>query len=175
MMDVSGWNRYRLTELFDMNNTKSIVQKNIIPDSGEIPYVTASEKNNGILTYISCPAEWIEPGNCIMIGGKTLSFSYQDKDFCSNDSHNIALYLKRDKEGGRTPVSVYLFMISALRASLASRYTWLDSISGKTIKEEYVYLPADRNGDPDWDYMESYMDRILNETDDMISLITGNT
>lgn len=29
-----------------------------------------------------------------MIGGKTLVVTYQPKDYFSNDSHNLALYLK---------------------------------------------------------------------------------
>lgn len=62
-----------------MKNTKSIVKKDIFMDSGEIPYVTASSENNGVMTYIECPDEWMDKGNCIMIGGKTLVFSYQKK------------------------------------------------------------------------------------------------
>ena len=93
-IDASKWKSFKLTDIFRMSNTKSIVQKDIAPDSGEIPYVTAQAGNNGVMTYVECPDEWLDDGDCIMIGGKTLTFSYQAKPFCSNDSHNIALYLK---------------------------------------------------------------------------------
>ena len=96
-IDTSGWKEFKLTDIFRMNNTKSIVQKDIVTDSGKTPYVTAQARNNGVLTYINCPNEWLDDGDCIMIGGKTLTFSYQKKPFCSNDSHNIALYLKNKK------------------------------------------------------------------------------
>ena len=145
-----------LSELFDMVNTKSIAQKDIVPDSGRIPYVTASASNNGVMTTISCQNTWLEKGNCIMIGGKTLTFTYQEKDFCSNDSHNIALYLKDDRYATR---SHYLFLIAALRASLRQRYSWGHSISMQRIRHESVYLPS-TNDDPDYTFMERFISEL---------------
>lgn len=49
--------------------------------SGNIPYVTASEGNNSIVSYVSYDDEMKEEGNSIMIGGKTLVITYQPKDF----------------------------------------------------------------------------------------------
>lgn len=161
-IDTTMWREFRLTDIFRMSNTRSIVQKDIVPDSGTTPYVTAQAGNNGILTYISCPDEWIDEGNCIMIGGKTLTFSYQDKPFCSNDSHNIALYLK-DPENA-TAVR-YLFLITALRRALYQKYSWGDSISMKRITEDTFWIPATIDGEPDWAYMDAYMSRIMRKTE----------
>lgn len=135
-----------------MNNTKSIVQKDIIPNSGCTPYVTASANDNGVMTYIRCPDAWLEKGNCIMIGGKTLTFTYQENDFCSNDSHNIAVYLKERRYATR---KIYLFFISALRAALSYKYSWGNSISMKKIKNEYLYLPVTENDKIDYSFMTS--------------------
>lgn len=142
-----------LSDLFHMVNTKSIAQKDIVPHSGDIPYVTASASNNGVMTTISCQNAWLEKGNCIMIGGKTLTFTYQEKDFCSNDSHNIALYLKDERYATRTH---YLFLIAALRASLRQRYSWGSSISMKRIQQESLCLPS-VEGIPDYDFMERFI------------------
>lgn len=160
-VDISRWKEFNLCDVFDMSNTKSIVQKSIVPDSGNIPYVTASSENNGVMTYIKCPEEWVDNGNCIMIGGKTLTFTYQAEDFCSNDSHNIALYIK---ESGQNTKMHYLFLIAALRASLGQRYFWGDSISMKRIINERFFLPADENDNPDWAHMDNYMKSVMNES-----------
>ena len=141
-----------------MNNTKSIVQKDVVPDSGTIPYVTAQAWNNGVMTYIDCPAEWLDEGDCIMIGGKTLTFSYQAQAFCSNDSQNIALHLKDAEKASEMH---YLFLIAALRGSLYQKYSWGDSISMKTIKNDVFQLPVDASGEPDWAYMDEYMRTIM--------------
>ncbi len=145
--------KFLLKDLFEMANTKSIVKEKIIPDSGKIPYVTASAENNGIMTYINCPAEWIDKGNCIMIGGKTLTFTYQEKNFCSNDSHNIVLYAK---EKNLSKKIIYLFFMSAMRASMKNKYSWGNSISMKKIQEDFLYLPT-KDGEPDYEFMKNFI------------------
>ena len=165
-IETTSWRTFPLVDVFEMSNTKSIVQRDIIPDSGTTPYVTASEKNNGVLTYISCPPEWLDNGGCIIIGGKTLTFTYQEQDFCSNDSHNIALYVKGEKQVSEC---VHLFLIAALRASLRQKYSWSDSISMKRIVNDEMKLPASSDGKPDWDYMDSYMQDILDTSKEALS------
>lgn len=145
-----------------MSNTKSIVQKDIAPDSGEIPYVTAQAGNNGVMTYVECPDEWLDDGDCIMIGGKTLTFSYQAKPFCSNDSHNIALYLKDKVNASEIR---YLFLIAVLRGTLYQKYSWGDSVSMKRIKDDTFMLPVDASGEPDWAYMDEYMSEVMQEAE----------
>lgn len=160
-----SWRKFPLTELFEMRNTRSITAVNLVPDSGEIPYVTSQEGNNGVQMYVDCPEEWLDQGGCIMIGGKTLTFSLQEHDFCSNDSHNIALY---PKDSASEPKECRLFLISALRASLESRYSWGDSISMKTIVNDEVFLPATESGAPDWDFMARTMRSVMNAREDAL-------
>lgn len=170
-IDITRWKKFKLTDIFNMNNTKSIVQKSIEPNSGKTPYVTAQAGNNGVLTYIVCPNEWKDDGNCIMIGGKTLTFSYQKEPFCSNDSHNIVLYLK-DKSH-ETEIS-YLFLIVVLRKALSQKYSWGDSISMTRIKEDTFQLPVKQDGNPDWEYMDAYMSKVLRESEgNLENLIHG--
>lgn len=60
--------------------------------------MTASKENNSVGTYISYDESQIEEGNSIFIGGKTFVVTYQENDYFSNDSHNLALYFKDDKQ-----------------------------------------------------------------------------
>ena len=161
-IDASKWKSFKLTDIFRMSNTKSIVQKDIALDSGEIPYVTAQAGNNGVMTYVECPDEWLDDGDCIMIGGKTLTFSYQAKPFCSNDSHNIALYLKDKVNASEIR---YLFLIAVLRGTLYQKYSWGDSVSMKRIKDDTFMLPVDASGEPDWAYMDEYMSEVMQEAE----------
>ena len=80
-LDARNWMEFRIGDIFRMNNTKSIVQKDVVPDSGTVPYVTAQAGNNGVMTFIDCPPEWMDEGDCIMIGGKTLTFPIRRKLF----------------------------------------------------------------------------------------------
>ena len=73
-IDTREWKIFKLTDIFNMNNTKSIVQKDIVLNSGDTPYVTAQAGNNGVMTYVECPDEWQDDGDCIMIGGEDTYF-----------------------------------------------------------------------------------------------------
>lgn len=167
-------------DIFEVNNTHNILSSWIVPNSGKIPYVTASEKNNSISTYIDYDKDMIEKGNNIMIGGKTLVISYQPNDYFSNDSHNLSLYLK-EKERANTETMLYL--VSSLYKSLKPIYTWGDSISKKKIQKDTITLPIKENGSINYDLMSLFIkaqeklvikdvviwkDKIINKTKDLI-------
>lgn len=148
---------FKITDIFEIKNTKSIIRSKIIPGSGTTPYLTASEQNNSISTYIHCSENMIDKGHCLFIGGKTLVITYQKKDFCSNDSHNLALYYKgnyflSDKE--------QLYLCGALNKALLHKYSWDNSISKTKIKNNIIRLPINKQNKIDFDYMEKYITAI---------------
>ena len=145
---------YTIKSIFNIRNTHSILQSWTVPNSGMYPYVTASDNNNAVSTYISYDKNYLEEGNSIMIGGKTLVITYQKDDYFSNDSHNLALYLKQGKM--RTEAK-QLFLVSALLKTLKPRYSWGDSISNKKIQDDYIMLPVNQNDEIDYELMETYI------------------
>ena len=142
--------------IFNLNNTHSILQEWIVPNSGKIPYVTAGETNNSIWSYIDCQSDWLETGNSIMIGGKTLVITYQEQDFVSNDSHNLALYIKDENCQNEL---CQLFIVSALYKSLKPKYSWGNSISKKKIMNDSISLPVTSSG-IDFAFMEHFIKAI---------------
>lgn len=116
-----------------------------------------SEGNNSIAGYVDFDTEQIEEGNCISIGGKTMVVTYQSKDYVSNDSHNLALYI--DDIRGRTE-KAQLFIVSAIKSALSHKYTWGDSISKSKIKSDKIMLPVTDSGNIDFEYMEEYITAI---------------
>lgn len=148
---------YAVQSLFSIRNTHSILQSLVRDNSGSYPYVTASDSNNAVSTYISYNKDYLEEGNSIMIGGKTLVITYQKEDYFSNDSHNLALYLKQDEM--RTE-SKQLFLVSVLLKTLKPRYSWGDSISHKKIQDDYIMLPVNQNDEIDYELMETYIQAI---------------
>lgn len=156
-IDTSKWEKFKIIDLFDVRNTHSILKSSIVEDSGTDPYVTASKENNGVCTYVDYDKNQIEEGNAILIGGKTLVITYQESDFYSNDSHNLALYLK--EKNARTK-NIQLFLVTALRKSIEHLYTWGDSISNTSIQKDSIMLPVTNFGTPDWKYMDEYIDKL---------------
>lgn len=124
--------------IFNVKNTKNILSNDITPNSGSIPYLCASADNNSVSSYIEYKEELKDKGNCIFIGGKTFVVSYQETDFFSNDSHNLALYLK---EEDKADVINQLFIATCIRKGLSHKYSWGNSISNKKIQNDKVMLP----------------------------------
>lgn len=137
---------------FNVSNTHSILKAQVVPNSGKIPYVGAGESNNSIQSYISFDPSFLEKGNSIMIGGKTLVITYQEDDYISNDSHNLALYYKDITNATR---NIQLFLVSALYASLKPKYHWGDSISKSKINRDILMLPMKKNGNVDYEFIEN--------------------
>lgn len=80
--------------------------------------------------------------------------SYQENSFFSNDSHNLALYLKDTAHRTR---NVQLFIVSCIKKSIGSKYSWGNSISHAKMKHEYVLLPVTNMGKIDFDFMDSFV------------------
>lgn len=146
---------YDLTDIFDIKNTSSILSSDIIKNSGMTPYLCASADNNAVSTYISYDNKYLERGDCIFIGGKTFVVSYQKNDFYSNDSHNLALYLKNTCKTKLT----YLYLVTCIYKSLSHKYSWGNSVSKTKIKKDKIYLPCN-NGEPNFEIMDSFITAI---------------
>lgn len=140
---------FDITDIFDIYNTHNILSRDIVEGSGMIPYLCASSENNSISSYIAYQESFKEKGNCVFIGGKTFVVTYQKDDFFSNDSHNLALYLK-----GSNPNRLnQLYLVTCIYKSLAHKYSWRDSVSKTKIKKDKLFLPT-INGKPDYELME---------------------
>jgi len=146
------WGEFRLTDIFVVKNTSNLLASDIIAGSGETPYLCASSENNAVSSYIKYDKEHLEKGNCIFIGGKTFVVTYQSKDFYSNDSHNLALYLKK----GTPSKAAFLYMASCVYKSLHRKYSWGNSISKAKIQEDIITLPIS-NGKIDFAFMDSFI------------------
>lgn len=143
-----------VNEIFSVQNTHNILKEDVIFGSGNTPYVTASEGNNSVVSYISYKDEMKEEGNSILIGGKTLVITYQPNDFFSNDSHNLLLK-PISKMAKREDVE--LFLVTSLYKSLSPKYSWGNSISNAKIKIDNLNLPINYKGEPDYELMRIYI------------------
>ena len=146
---------YDITKIFDIRNTKNILSREITENSGNTPYLCASTENNAVSSYISYDESKLDKGNCIFIGGKTFVVTYQEKDFYSNDSHNLVLYFKNHEA---TKLN-QLYLVTCVNKSLSYKYSWGNSVSNAKIKSDLISLPT-KNGKPDFETMEIFISAI---------------
>lgn len=154
--DRLDFDDFKVVNIFDVKNTRNILSRDIVEDSGVVPYLCASAENNSVSSYISYNENFIDKGNCVFIGGKTFVVSYQEKDFYSNDSHNLALYLKDEEK--RNELN-QLFLATCVDKSLKHKYSWGDSISNQKIQKDFVALPVKHNH-PDFEGLDIFMSAV---------------
>ncbi len=155
------WQSFKIVDIFEVKNTRNILARDVVKDSGTTPYLCASKENNAVNSYINYNADFLDKGNCIFIGGKTFVVTYQQKDFYSNDSHNLALYLKDTHS--KTKLN-QLFIITCIYKALNNKYSWGDSISNAKIQNDSILLPTNPHGKIDFDFMHTLTNALMKQT-----------
>lgn len=150
------YDNFNVVDIFNVKNTGNILSRDIIKNSGKTPYLSASAENNAVSSYISYNENHLDKGNCIFIGGKTFVVTYQEKDFYSNDSHNLVLCLKDEEKQNKLN---QLFLATCINKSLKHKYSWGDSISNKKIQNDKVLLPSIKQ-QPNYAIMETLISAI---------------
>ncbi len=134
--------KFNVIDVFKVKNSASLLSRDIVENSGKTPYLCASAENNAVSSYITYDEKYLDKGNCVFIGGKTFVVTYQEKDFFSNDSHNLVLYLKNEEKRSRLN---QLYLATCINKSLGHKYSWGDSISNRKIQTDKVSLPTQKN------------------------------
>ncbi|PUD04189.1 restriction endonuclease subunit S [Helicobacter pylori] len=155
------WQSFKIVDIFEVKNTRNILARDVVKDSGTTPYLCASKENNAVNSYINYNADFLDKGNCIFIGGKTFVVTYQQKDFYSNDSHNLALYLKDTHS--KTKLN-QLFIITCIYKALNNKYSWGDSISNAKIQNDSILLPTNQHGKIDFHFMRTFINALMKQT-----------
>ncbi|WRD04151.1 restriction endonuclease subunit S [Helicobacter pylori] len=155
------WQSFKIVDIFEVKNTRNILARDVVKDSGTTPYLCASKENNAVNSYINYNADFLDKGNCIFIGGKTFVVTYQQKDFYSNDSHNLALYLKDTHS--KTKLN-QLFIITCIYKALNNKYSWGDSISNTKIQNDSILLPTTQDSGIDFHFMRTFINALMKQT-----------
>lgn len=162
---------FNVIDVFNVKNSRNILSSEIVENSGDTPYLCASSENNAVSSYISYNENYLDKGNCIFIGGKTFVVSYQEKDFFSNDSHNLLLHLKNEEKRSKLN---QLYLATCINKSLGHQYSWGDSISNRKIQKDIVSLPVIDNK-IDFKSMETLISAIQKHVvKDMVQYVDKN-
>lgn len=154
VVDVREWKSFNLGEIFDVSGSKT-TKKMVLEESGEgeFPYVTTQAINNGIAGYFNI---WTEEGNCLTIDSAVLgSCFYQEKNFSASDHVEVL----RPKFSNFNK-NIGLFIQSIISSTTKGIYNYALKFNQIRIRETSIKLPANSQGEPDWEYMDNYIAKI---------------
>ena len=148
-IDISQWKEFKVGKLFDFYRGKEAAPKRV--PEGNIPMINETQENNGVAKQAD--SEHIFPGNSITVSVNYAStVFYQPKDFCASVNiiilHNDHLNDARGK------------FIATMLSKYNQRFSYTNKISQQKLKEIKLPLPVNSNGDPDWQYMDTYIAKL---------------
>lgn len=144
------WEPFFLHEVFSViQRGKRLTKAQQIP--GDTPYVSSKMMFNGVDGFISNENGVRRFNNCLTIAnsGSVGSIFFHPYEFVASD-HVTALVNENFTE------EQYLFIASCMKA-IGDKYFFNREINDARIKREKVVLPVTENGDPDWDFMNEFV------------------
>ena len=160
------WKTYKIKDIFPRIVKPTVYHTREVKENPNgIPYVVRSKFNNGIKYNVERPAENVNPAKVISFGAENAIFFYQKTEWISGrDMYYI------DTRG----INEYacLFITSCLQP-IAEKYSYNYGMFPDLLKEEVIKLPANKNGDPDYAYMERYMKAVEKRIQNVINRLVA--
>ena len=175
LIDVSGWGEFRVGDLFDKLTLKCLKKDfNKAIDCSEeqtdefsLPLTNAKHFNNGIQFY-GRPDDWESAEMTIDI---VSNGAIATGDVYAQPQRTGVLwdsYLVKCKYD-ITSELVLQYMSCVIQRCVKQYFGWDDKCTWDKVKEQMIRLPITSTGEPDWQYMEDYMRRIMDKSEQIIS------
>lgn len=164
-LDTSGWKAFRIGELFEVLLAKGDIQPKQVAD-GTIPLVSAGNEDNGIVSFIDLAGDGVSemfPAGCITVSMFGKAF-YQPECFYAV-SHGRINVLRSKIEFSSI---VGAFLAACLSHVLGSKYDYATMCTQKKLVSEEIYLPVTADGQPDWAWMEYYMQQQMDKAEALV-------
>ena len=149
-MDTSSWKWFRYDEIFDIKSFHGDTLQDL--EEGNIPYISATEDNNGVNGYID--SDIFCEGNKITVsrnGSVGVSFYQPNKFYPSPD--DVRIFALKD-----FLLTPYIAMfLCVLIEKEKYRYTYGRKFGTNRMKASLIKLPVTPEGLPDWQYMEDFV------------------
>jgi len=150
-INTNSWKYFKITHLFDIKKGERLVKEE--RTDGDIPLITATSENNGVVDHISYDKF---KDNKKMFKNKLsidmfFNVFYHSYDYFSDD--NVHTLIPKSTTPNKY---VYLFLVTVLR-KLNYKYNYGRQVRLQRLEFDKIKLPINSGGDPDWQFMEDYM------------------
>lgn len=159
-VNTINWYEFLFTDLFDIVKGTRLTKANMI--NGDINYIGATAFNNGVTAKIG-NTEHIHPAGTITVcyNGSIGQTFLQTEPYWATDDVNV-LYPKFDM----TP-NIAKFLCTIIY-KLGSNYAYVDKWTAEKMSKTIIKLPATTDHQPDWEYMEHYIQQIKDKANNNI-------
>lgn len=142
--------------LFSIATTSSSVDAiHLITSNNEtFPYVTRSDKNNGIARFVAEDNKetyGYDKAGTITIGLDTQTAFWQPCDYVTGQNIQVISSERLNRHSAQ-------FLIPLFKKQMNAKFNWGgNGATLKRMKTLEILLPVDSSGAPDWKFMEDYI------------------
>ena len=163
-LDSVDWGIFRLKDIFDIENCKCSKVSSLA--EGNVPYVGATNQNNGTVSYLYNYPNLITKGNCLVFicdGEGSMGFSfYKEEDFIGTTTVKVGRNKNLNKFNG--------MFISTVADTVRGKYNFGYKRNELRLKNETLTLPISSEGNPNWEFMEEFIKQeIKNQSKKLVS------
>jgi len=156
ILDTENWRIFKVKKQINsdtlfVKTTSAMIET----QSGTIPYISRSAKNNGLSDFVSLfdirknEDYTLNKKNCITIGAEGVYAFYQDEDFITG----VKVYTLSNPKLNKYNA---MFVVTMLNI-IDYKYSYGRARTKNRIENEEILLPQNTDGNVDWDYMENYI------------------
>ena len=164
-IDTRKWKSFKIGKLFENIIKPPVLHtKEVTENFNGIPYVVRTKFDNGIKYNVEKkPQMKPSPAGTISFGAENATFFYQEREYVSGrdiyyiDTRHLTKY-------------ACLFMVTCLQ-TITEKYPYNYGMFPELVKKEEIKLPVNKNGEPDWEYMENYMKKVFQKAENNLSLL----
>ena len=164
-IDIKGWKNFHLYDehMFNIDMGNKFDKSKMDTTKNDINFIGRTGSNNGINATcgIYNNIEPYKPGLLTLaLGGSVGSCFIQKKSFYT--SQNVIVLIPKDNISD----NVKQFIATVIQKESELHYKAFVKELNAHIKTDFVIpLPVNADNEPDWEYMESYMKNIMEETE----------
>lgn len=148
------WKVFYINEIFSISAGKRLTKADM--DNGQIPFIGATDSNNGITNWIATPNSSFDK-NVLGVnynGSVVENFYHPYGCIFSDDVKRLHLREHADNK------YILLFFKTVILQQKV-KYTYGYKFNGQRMKRQKILLPVNEKGDPDYEFMEQYGKQIM--------------
>ncbi|PIU72901.1 methyltransferase [Candidatus Woesearchaeota archaeon CG_4_10_14_0_2_um_filter_33_10] len=150
-LNTKDWKFFKIVDLFDIKKGERLVKEERI--EGNIPLITATSENNGVVNYISYDEF------------KDTKKLFKDKltiDMFFNVFYHNYKYFSDDNVHTLIPKNISLnkyacLFLATILKKLQYKYDFGRQVRLQRLDFDKIRIPIDKKGNPDWQFMENYI------------------
>lgn len=157
LLEKKKYNSFVIEDVFDVFTGASIPVKDLL--AGDIPRITASEFDNGITHF----TKHLEHKN-FRTFENFISISFLGQVFYQKGIVSLDMKIHGIKPKNKNLNSNIALFLIPLIEKMTKKYSYGYQLSSNILKKQKIMLPVNSLNEPDWKFMNSFVEELKKET-----------